>query len=292
MTILNNSKDPHFIYIGAGKCGSTSLSNYLNQHPETYICPKKETFFFLPEKIRNNHKTFGAILTLEDYRKLFQSAPPNACIGEISTNYYAYPKSAKLIQSQLPKVKLLATLRNPADRAFSAYQMFVRAGHEKKKFQDLIASNIKYIKRGFYYSQLAPFFEIFNKEKINVCLYEDLCKKPIAFMHQIFEFLEIDDSFIPNMAHRGRVGGLPKNQMLNDLLIQKNPIRAFASNTLKPFFSSKLRQKIRSTLIKKNIQKVRLDSESRQRLMTIYREDILRLQNLIDKDLSIWFQEN
>lgn len=290
MTTLKNSKVPHFIYIGAGKCGSTSLSDYLSQHPETYICPKKETFFFLPEKVRKNHKVFGAVLTLENYHELFQAAPPNACIGEISTNYYAYPESAKLIQSQLPQVKLLATLRNPVDRAFSAYQMFVRAGHEKKKFQDLIDSDIKYIKRGFYYSQLVPFFEVFDKEQINVCLYEDLCEKPADFIRQIFDFLEIDNSFVPDMTHRGRVGGLPKNQLLNDLLIKKNPIRAFAANTLKPIFSLKIRQKIRSSLIKKNIQKVRLDSESRQQLAALYREDILRLQDLIDKDLSIWFQ--
>ncbi len=288
MARQRNSISPDFIYIGAGKCGSTSLVNYLNQHSDIFMCPKKETFFFLPDHVRQNHKRFGAVSALDDYLDLFHDAPPDACIGEISTNYYAYPESAQLIQSQFPNVKLIAILRNPADRAFSAYQMFVRAGHEKTPFKDLIHSNGKYIQRGFYYRQLMPFFEVFDPAQIRIFLYDDLCKSPATLMREIFSFLEVDHSFIPDMTNRGRVGGLPKNSTLNRILTQKNWLRTIAANGLKLVVPLKTRQKLRSALIKTNIQIVSLDPESRRQLAERYREDILGLQELIERDLSAW----
>ena len=90
---LKMKRYPEFIIIGAGKCGTSSLNNYLNQHNQIYMCPQKETYFFISEPV----------------------------------------------------------LRDPAERAFSSYQMFVKAGHEKRDFSEILALEIKYIKRGFYY---------------------------------------------------------------------------------------------------------------------------------------------
>ncbi len=149
------SRFPDFIIIGAAKCGTTSFHNYLNQHPQIYLCPKKETFFFLDERVRQNHKPWGAVTTGEEYLELFAAAREDNIIGEISTNYYAYPESAELIHRAIPNVKIIAILRNPCNRAFSAYQMFIRDGHEKRAFTDLLGDlECKYIQRGFYDREL------------------------------------------------------------------------------------------------------------------------------------------
>lgn len=292
MTTQQTVTAPDFIYIGAGKCGSTSLFSYLDQHPNIFMCPKKETFFFLPDSIRHNHERFGAICHLDEYLNLFQAAPSGACIGEISTTYYAYPASASLIRAQCPQVKLIAILRNPADRAFSAYQMFVRAGHEKAPFKDLIHSNVKYIQRGFYYRQLTPFFEEFEPAQIRVFLYEDLCQNPQGLMLELFSFLGVDTSFIPDMSRRGRVGGLPKNQAFNRVLTQKNWLRTVAASSLKLVVPLKARQALRSALIRRNTKPVSLDAESRQQLAERYCDDILQLQTLINRDLSAWLPQH
>ena len=285
------SRLPDFIIIGAGKCGTTSLQDYLNQHPQIYICPQKETFFFMPEEPRAKHRSWGAITRFEDYSALFKDAPERSVIGEISTNYYAYPESAQLIYNQIPGVKILAILRDPAERAFSSYQMRVRGGIENDNFDRVIASqNNQHIERGFYYAQLLPYFETFQPENIKICLYDDLCKDSVGFMQDVFRFVGVDDQFIPDMSKRGREGGLPKNKTLNNLLKKPNPLRNSVASVLKLFMPLEVRQKIRNNLLKKNIYKARLSPENRQELIEIYRDDILKLQDLIDRDLSSWLK--
>ena len=87
-----------------------------------------------------------------------------------------------------------------------------------------------------------------------------------------------------------REGGLPKNQALNLLLTKPNPLRQLAASVLSLFIPLSLRQKIRSSLVKQNIQPAKLSTEARQKLIEIYRYDILKLGELIDRDLSVWLQ--
>jgi hypothetical protein len=96
---------------------------------------------------------------LEEYRELFAAAQSDQVVGEISTTYYADPKSARLIHGLLPDVKILAILRNPIDRAFSDYQMHVNNGSEKRTFAEVVGLDIKYINCGFYHQQLQHYYE-------------------------------------------------------------------------------------------------------------------------------------
>ncbi len=282
------SRLPNFIIIGAGKCGTTSLHDYLNQHPQIYICPKKETFFFINEVVRSKYKHWGAVTDIEDYRALFADAAEDSVIGEISTNYYAHPESAQLIYNLIPEVKIIAILRDPAERAFSSYQMYVMAGLENQDFARIIDKDIKYVKRGFYYAQLRPFFNRFDRHQIKICLYDDLCKDPTLFIQDLFRYIEIDPNFIPNMNKRGREGGLPKNKAFHKIVTQKNILRTFIASILKLFMPLSLRQKLRSNLVKDNIYKAKLSADSRKKLIEIYRTDILHLQDLIQRNLSGW----
>ncbi|MEC4988491.1 MAG: sulfotransferase [Oscillatoria sp. PMC 1068.18] len=287
---MHVNKLPDFIIVGGSKCGTTSLHDYLSQHPQLYICPQKETFFFINEPNRSNHKRWGAITELEDYQGLFKDAPENSVIGEISTTYYSCPESARLIHEMLPNVKIIAILRDPANRAFSDYQMHVRDGNEEPDLKGLISPHNQHVKRGFYYSELLPFFEKFDRKQIKILLFEDLCKDPVIFLQDLFRFVGVDDSFVPNMSKKGREGGLPKNQAVNQLLTRKNPVRSFAAGVLKIFLPVETRRKIREGLVKKNIEKVKLSSEERKQLIEIYRSDILQLEKLIEKDLSAWLK--
>ena len=109
-------------------------------------------------------------------------------------------------------------------------------------------------------------------------------------LSDLFEFVGVDSNFVPDISQKSRTGGLPKNQKLNLLLTKHNPIRDSIASILKLFIPLELRQKIRSSLIAKNIEKAKLTPESKKALIEIYREDILNLQNLIDRDLSAWLQ--
>ncbi|MFP4100764.1 sulfotransferase family protein [Coleofasciculus sp.] len=279
---------PNFIIIGAGKCGTTSLHDYLNQHPQIYICPQKETFFFINEETREKLKPWGALTRVEDYCSLFQDAPKSSVLGEISTNYYAYPESAQLIYNHIPTVKIIAIFRDPAERAFSSYQMHVRQGIEQRSFEQVLSPDSKYVKRGFYFSEIIPYFKTFERQSIKILLYDDLCQNPLEFMQDLFNFIGVDNNFIPDMSKKGRKGGLPKNKYLNNLLTKPNLLRRSIAAVLKLTMPLQLRQQIRSGMIKKNTYKAQLSPEARKQLIEIYKSDILKLQDLIERDLSNW----
>jgi hypothetical protein len=284
------NKLPDFIVIGAGKCGTTSLFSYLQNHPQIYLCPKKETYFFLSEPNRSKLKPWGAITDFNEYRSLFENAPENTIVGEISTTYYAHLASAQQIQAILPDVKIIAILRDPADRAFSDYQMHFNLGNEKADFADLIIPENRYIKSGFYYRELMPFYQTFPVDHIKILFFDDLCRDPIAFMQDLCRFVGADPEFVSQIdtSKKAREGGLPKNNRLHQLLSQKNPLRSIASSVLKLFVPLEARQKIRSNLIKNNTYKAKLSEAERKKAIKIYREDIIQLQGLIGKDLSSW----
>jgi hypothetical protein len=282
------SRFPDFIIIGAGKCGTTSLHDYLNQHPDIYLCPKKETFFFINERARENHQKWGSVTSTEEYLDLFKGAPEHSILGEISTNYYAYPESAELIQKAIPNVKIIAILRDPSDRAFSSYQMFVRNGHESRSFSEVINTPTQHTTRGFYFQELKPFYNVFSSQNIKVLLFDDLNANPEAFFRDLFEFVGAESTFAPDTSKRGREGGLPKQRWLNKLLTQHNPVRTVAASVMKGLVPLEKRQQLRAQLVNGNIAKQTLDQRTRAQLIDVYRDDIQHLQTLIDRDLSSW----
>ena len=132
---------PNFLVIGAAKCGTDSLCNYLNQHPEVYVSQDREPNFFvaegrpeIPYRGPGDREALESlnmwVHTLEQYQKLFAGVSTEKAIGE-GTAWYIYLEDAPLrIKKHVPDVKLLAVLRNPIDRAYSAYTMLVRDGRE------------------------------------------------------------------------------------------------------------------------------------------------------------------
>ncbi|MGQ4646866.1 sulfotransferase domain-containing protein [Lyngbya aestuarii] len=108
---------PNFFVIGAMKAGTTTIHNYLKQHPQIYMSSIKEPDFFCYDGQRN-----CAITNLEDYRALFQGVSDEIAIGESSTTYLELPQiTAERIKSDVPNAKLIAILRNPVDSVYSIY---------------------------------------------------------------------------------------------------------------------------------------------------------------------------
>lgn len=279
---------PDFIIIGAGKCGTTSLHDYINQHPQVYLCPKKETFFFTDQQAREKNRKWGSVTTLEDYLALFDNAPESCILGEISTVYYAHAESAKLIHDAIPDVKIIAILRDPSDRAFSSYQMFIVNGHETRSFQEIIAARTQHITMGFYYQELVPFYERFDSKNIKILLFDDLVKNPQTFLHNLFSFVGVDPDFLPDMSKRGREGGLPKRLWLHQLLTQQNIVRSVITSVVKLIVPLEQRQMMREKLVRNNLSKEKMERNYRDQLIEIYRDDIHKLQDLIGQDLSHW----
>ncbi|NEO31535.1 MAG: sulfotransferase [Symploca sp. SIO3C6] len=293
-----STKLPTFLIIGVQKAGTTSIYNYLKQHPQVYMSPVKETNFLerdwenlAPEVINKN-----GIDTLEKYSQLFAGVKDEVAIGEASPNYlFHYESASARILRYLPDAKLIAILRNPIERAYSDYLMHIRdaigAGKSRTLSEQIKSrSNASFtLRKGLYYEQLKYFFDAFGKEQVKVYLYDDFSKKPLDTIQDLYKFIGVDDTFNPDMSKKSQVAQVPRVQFLNTLLRKQNPLRKFTASVLKNIIPLQVRQNIRSSLIDMNSTgKPSLSTEERQELVKFYREDILKLQDLIHKDLSSW----
>jgi Sulfotransferase family len=290
---------PNFLIIGAMKAGTTAVYHYLRQHPQVYMNPKlKEPRFFCYEgKTLQfggplSERVYSAIINnIEDYRAYFRGATDEAAIGEASVEYLYIPGTEKRIRAYLPDVKLIAILRHPVDRAYSSYNYLVREGLEKYDEPERIRQNWSppwhYLQVGFYYPQVKRYFETFDREQVRIYLYDDFRANPGGVVADLFRFLGVDDSFVPNVSIRHNVSGIPHSRTLYNFLHGPHPIK----RALKPFFSPDVRFNMQEYVENFNLHPPPpLDPALRRQLVEVYREDILKLQDLLDRDLSRWLQ--
>jgi hypothetical protein len=142
-----------------------------------------------------------------------------------------------------------------------------------------------YKDKGFYYKQLNRYFERFSKEKIKVLLFEDVVKNPEKVSKEIFRFLGVDDNFKPNTKQKTNVSGTPKG--LFGWIIKKLRFYNLIPNIQ---FSKFLPDFLLNMLFNAAYSKPKKLDEAVKKELTrkFYKEDILKLEKLIDKDLSHW----
>lgn len=307
---------PNFFIIGAQKAGTTSLYHYLAQHPQVYMSPVKEPCFFNYELNSDGEvidEGFGSpgrrraprFSGIEDYRASFQGTNGEVAIGEASPPYIYVPGTAERIARYAPDARVIALLRNPADRAYSAFLHAVRIGREPltdfaqalREEQNRISENWHYTyhyrSRGFYYLQLGRYYEVFERERVGVWLYEDLRRDPAEVAQSIFRFLEVDNTFVPDTSSKHNPSGVPKSSIARTMI---KAMDTTASAFLETFTSasriypllSKVRQRVQSRIVSKPPP---MNPEIRTELVEGYREDILKLQELIGRDLSVWLED-
>lgn len=296
---------PNFIIIGAAKSGTTSLYEYIAQHPQIFMSPIKEPQFFSFEGEHLNFYGPGvsvnktAITTIEDYQSLFQKAANEIAIGEASTTYLYVEKASERIKHYIPDVKLIALLRNPVDRAYASFMHLIRDGREPlKDFDQALEAEENRIKNnwgflwrykdmGFYSTQLKRYFTKFERGQIKVYIYDDFLANPAEILADLFNFLEVDSSFTPNMSLKYNTSGIPKNRPLYDFLNKPN----FIKSIFKPLLPESVRKQMIVNFTRQSLSpKPQLLPETKSKLLQLFCQDILELQELIHRDLSLWLK--
>lgn len=311
-------KLPNFFIVGAAKSGTTSLYYYLKQHPEIYMSPikepnyfakdinvdqfredyKRETFidtkkYFSKSKLEELHLAF--ITNFEDYLQLFREVTNEKAIGECSNSYLYSKVAAKEIKKLIPNAKIIMILRNPVERAYSHYLMNLKEGRtsEKDFIKEVLADFNKsykgwgishlYIELGLYYEQVKRYLELFPRQNIKIILYEDFKNYPEKILKEIFEFLNVDKNYLPNLGQKYNVSAIPKypkfNQIVKKVYIQlKSLIPKKISNNLKKKYKNVFFEKKKKPLSRKE----------KQILLEYFKDNIEKLSKIINKDLSIW----
>ena len=211
---------PSFLIIGAQKCGTTSLYDYLIQHPAILSASRKEIGFF--DRYYNMslywYKSHFPLIR----KKLFEKQ--KVITGEASPNYLFDLHASKRVYEKFPDIKLIVLLRNPIDRAYSHYQMQVRKGFESLSFEDAIKSEntrllgekekiianenyyafnyeiFSYLQRGIYVDQLERWLKVFSKKQILVLNTEEFNHNLTSTLSLIFDFLNVDDYDVKDLT--------------------------------------------------------------------------------------------
>jgi len=204
---------PDYLILGAKKAGTTALYDYVTQHPQVTPAFRKEISFFNGYHGRGQLWYRSLFPTVFGQRiKILKHGGP-VLTGEATPDYLWRADCAGRVKALIPKVKLIAILRNPVDRAFSHYNHNRRFGFEERSFEDAVDAEAErleterlqapdahrqvhfmhhsYKARGAYVDQLVRWFEVFPREQFLVLKAEDLKQEPEQALRRVFGFLDL-----------------------------------------------------------------------------------------------------
>lgn len=290
---------PNLLIIGAAKSGTSALHNYLGEHPQIFMSTPKEPRFFLvwnnPEQWaihdHENRMEHNTYYTVERYNEVFTNGRNYPVRGESSTAYLANPSCAYKIKELVPDTKIIAVLRNPAERAFSNYVMYKNWGIEKMDFEAAVYEEMKtgrgsypqpmkYLYLGKYAESLKVYFSLFREEQVRVYLYDDFLVRPAAFLKDIFSFLEVDETFVPDLQKK-----------YNASSVRRYTESPFMDKAL--HFAERGFRKLKLSFMENSIHRHRFykplfKPETRAKLIHYYADEISALEKLLNRDLSFW----
>lgn len=299
---------PNFLVIGAAKSGTTALWHQLRQHPQIYMSPRKHTRHFAYEvedpgfcgPASKRPSVPYAVADADAYRALFAGVEDEAAVGEASHSYLYQPAAPERIRRYASGMKLIAMLRQPAERAFSHYNQMIRDGREPlENFGRALEAeearvrknwwpDFHYARMGLYHVQLQRYFGLFDRRQIKVYLYDDFQADPLGVLRDAFEFLDVDATFGPQAMIKYNASGRPKSRFVYQALQKLRSAKPLAERALPGrYYRSLLRAG--GHLHNRNLSKARLSSRVRRQITDdLFEEDIVKLQELIGRDLSGW----
>jgi len=287
---------PNFFIIGAPKCGTTAMADYLAQHPEIFVSPFKEPHYFSRDLIVRTKKK-------KDYLNLFKDTGNARCIGEASVWYLYSEAACKGIHEFNPDAKIIIMLRNPVEMLYSLHSQFLFTGNENEpdfmKALDLEQDRRKgkhipwlaNFPQGLFYSNYARYskhveryINTFPNENIKIILFDDFRSDTIQVYQDLLNFLDVDSSFVPEIKviNPNKTVRFQALRYLDQVLVKIGRKMPF---TLNIGFAAKLRR-----LNAKQTARKKLSPAETEALLSRYGDDILKLEALIQRDLSAWKQ--
>jgi hypothetical protein len=214
-------------------------------------------------------------------------------IGEASPSYLHHSEAARRIRRHIPDVRIIITLRDPIERAYSRFLSRRRLGVEpspnflEAAQRDRDSDLPHYLASG-YAPKLQRYLEEFPTDQVQIHLYDDLKADTASVVRSTFHFIGVDDDFESDTTRRFNEGGEYKRPGLH-VLWEGLPGPMRTATTLLP---EKLRTRAFSTLRRWNMRPVPFPSGVRSQLLPLVRDDILAVQDLIGRDLSAWLSES
>lgn len=293
----NSVRKISLMIAGAQKAGTTSLKNYLGQHPQLQTHLQKEFAFF----VDNAAYEEGYIRAK---RKYFFIPKKHALLIAKSAGLYINETAIQRMREHNPDGKLLIILRNPVERTYSSYLMEKNYGAINEPFEvinDIIGkadrSDWRYeffIGMSLYHKKLEMIYRYFPKEQVKLVRFEGLSTDPQQTCKDIFRWLKVDDSFTPDTSVRHNVTTVTRSRTYGKLLLRmlrnSNPLKKAA----RAFLPGKLDYRVGEAMRKINHTEKKYEpikTETLAKLVEFFRPYNDELSRITGTDFSDWNTE-
>jgi len=300
--IVDNQKYnlPDFLIVGAAKSGTSSLHFYLSEHKQV----------IMPEKIKelNFWHTYGhhdkrAILdfypemprNIDDYVSFFKEKHHNELLGEISPSYIIYYEDTvnnlqSFYEEKAKKLKIVIILREPIDKIWSHYKFVKMYGldpdnlslkesilkEEERKKNNSLLPDLFYIDNTRYYKQVKYYLD--NFEQVKILLYDELKKDTQSVLNEICDFLGIEHFTPENLNKKFN----PSRTIIKRTKAAKLATKFHINKLISKNWKRKYRQLI--------YREEKMPESVHKTLKKVFKEEITKLNEIIDKDLSHWLK--
>ena len=282
--------------IGAQKAGTTSLQNYLNEHPEILGHPQIEFGFFKDDAMYANGYE-------KEFSRHFTAGNINTAKAVVAKNtgMYDSEKALERLRQHNPDCKLVFIVREPVSRAYSSYSMekfnglFTRDFSEikdvieEKRFDDMMYRF--FIRLGLYSEFLKSIYKFFPENQVKIVLFEKLGKDPAGVCREIFQWLNIDPSFTPGTEKEYNKTQKPKSVLVSNILMRLRSNDNVIKKVAKKVLPYKVFTRLGTFLIESNKSSERtkpISPEIKEYLQQFFAPYNKELEELAKIDLNGW----
>jgi hypothetical protein len=304
---LEDMRKPDFFIVGAPRCGTTAMYNYLQQHPDIFMSQEKELNFFGSDLKFNMRQ-----LTEEDYLSHFSEAPAEKKAGDSSVIYLYSKEAAHEIKDFVGSARIIIMLRNPVHMMYSLHSHFVYLNQEDitdfaraleaehyRKQGFLVPDNIVVPRECLLYREMARFSDqvkryltVFGREGVHIVIFDDFVKDPLGIYVATLRFLNVDTSFQPEFRVINRTRHARSKFLMTNVLMNRK-IAYWFNNDVLPASLKKL------TRLFDKLQRLNsrpdssrfMDPGLERKLKADFAPEVRQLSELVGKDLTHWTAE-
>lgn len=265
---------PHFLVIGGRRCGTTWLQENLSEHPEVFIPPGRHGVLLPPS-------------TLEGYRD-------EPVIGSFNANMLYGEHRPREIREYAPDARLIVLLRHPVERAYSWYVCRIREGsglyRSRPSFEEALDLDPALIDCGRYHKHLSRYFEVIPRDRVLILCSEQIAPNFGPFLQRVCRFLDLDDGWRPSRPKRRvNTSALARSDLLHQLMRKaKRGVEKLSGHDTRLVHRLETSGAIRAMRKMNERAPDAMRPETRCRLEEVFREENLKLFELLDVEFPHW----
>lgn len=294
-------RQPDFFIVGAPKCGTTAMDEYLKKHPEIFVAERKEMHFFGSDLNLNINR-----MTREEYLPHFSKAKNEKRVGEASVWYLYSKRAASEIKEFCASASIIIMLRNPVDMLYSLHSQLLYNGDEdiedfeaalnaeadrKKGLRmpkgAIVTYGVFYQDVVKYTEQVQRYLDVFGQDNVHIIIFDEFKRNTPEIYRKTLRFLGVNPDFQPDFQVVNP-NKIVRSKTLRSFLIHRPRIVKWFGNA---FMSKQLRDRLLIRFQRSNIQYVPrqpMDSALKQRLVKDFVPEVEKLSHLLNRDLTHW----